>query len=100
MSSHLAMPKEGHLNHVLNIFAHLRKYHNTELVYDPSDLMIDESDFERKDWTASEYGLVEDKEELLPNMPEPQGQGFTVSTKVNTDHVPDTVTRRLRTGFL
>eukprot|EP00957_Ditylum_brightwellii_P087311 6645632-Ditylum_brightwellii.AAC.1 len=57
LSSHLAMLREGHLNHVLNIFAHLRKYHNTELFYDPSDPMDDEFDFERKDWTASEFGL-------------------------------------------
>jgi hypothetical protein len=62
--------------------------------------MIDESDFERKDWTASEFGFVEGKEELPPNMPEPQGQGFTMSAKVDADHASDTVTRRLRTGFL
>ena len=29
MSSHLAMPREGHLEHVLHIFAYLCKYHNT-----------------------------------------------------------------------
>ena len=37
MSSHLALPREGHLEQVLHIFAYLKKYHNTELVYDPSD---------------------------------------------------------------
>ena len=35
MSSHLALPREGHLEQVLHIFAFLKKYHNTELVYDP-----------------------------------------------------------------
>ena len=35
MSSHLAMPRRGHLDQVLHIFAYLHKYHNTELVYDP-----------------------------------------------------------------
>ena len=39
MSSHLALPREGHLEQVLHIFAYLKKYHNTELVYDPSDLL-------------------------------------------------------------
>eukprot|EP00957_Ditylum_brightwellii_P108448 8272641-Ditylum_brightwellii.AAC.1 len=33
-------------------------------------------------------------------MPEPRGQGFTMSAKVDADHVSDTVTRRLHTGFL
>ena len=36
MSSHLAMPRDGHLLAVFHIFAYLKKYHNTELVYDPS----------------------------------------------------------------
>eukprot|EP00980_Cylindrotheca_fusiformis_P000893 scaffold235_cov88-Cylindrotheca_fusiformis.AAC.1 len=31
MSSHLALPREGHLHQVLHIFAHLKKYHNTEM---------------------------------------------------------------------
>ena len=50
MSSHLALPREGHLEQVLHIFAYLKKYHNTELVYDPSDPVVDENDFERRDW--------------------------------------------------
>ena len=100
ISSHLAMPREGHLQYVFQIFAHLKKYHNTELVYDPSDPVIDESSFERKDWTASEFGMIDGQEELPPNMPEPRGQGFTMSAKVDADHAADTVTRKSRTGFL
>ena len=46
MSSHLALPREGHLEQVLHILAYLKKYHNTELVYDPSDPVVDENDFE------------------------------------------------------
>ena len=46
MSSHLALPRESHLEQVLHIFAYLKKYHNTELVYDPSDPVVDENDFE------------------------------------------------------
>ena len=52
MSSHLALPREGHLNQLFNIFAHLKKYHNTELVYDPSVPEVDMSKFEQKDWTS------------------------------------------------
>ena len=56
---------------VLHIFAYLKKYHNTELVYDPSDPVVDENDFERRDWASSEFGHVEGKEEFPAKMPEP-----------------------------
>ena len=46
MSSHFAMPRKGHLDQVLHIFAYLRKYHNTELVYDPSDPVVEHDVFE------------------------------------------------------
>jgi hypothetical protein len=100
MSSHLALPREGHLQQVLHIFAHLKKYHNTEMVFDPSDPVIDESVFELKDWTSSEFGHVQGKEELPRNAPQPRGLGFTSYAKVDADHGSDTVTRRSRTGFL
>ena len=71
LSSHLAQPREGHLYQLFQVFLYLKKYHKTEMVYDPSDLCIDESAFELKDWTLSEFGHLQGKEELPPNMPEP-----------------------------
>ena len=32
MSSHLALPREGHLAQLFHMFAYLKKYHNTEMV--------------------------------------------------------------------
>ena len=52
-----------------------------------------------RDWTSSEFGHAQGKEELPPNVPEPRGQGFATSAKVDADHASDTVTRRSRTGF-
>eukprot|EP00957_Ditylum_brightwellii_P088605 6749007-Ditylum_brightwellii.AAC.1 len=49
MLSHLSMPREGHMAEVLRIFAYLRKYHNTELVFDPSDSVVDKLAFEHKE---------------------------------------------------
>ena len=92
MSSHMAMPREGHLSEVLHIFSYLRKYHNAEMVFDPSDLDIDESKYERKDWTSSEFGHIEGQEELPKNMPEPNGLGFVLRAKVDADHASDTTT--------
>jgi hypothetical protein len=100
MSSHLVLPREGHLEQVLQIFAYLKKYHNAELVYDPSDPVIDDTEFEVKDWTSSEFGHLEGREELPPNMPDPRGRGLVLSAKVDADHASDSVTRRSRTGFL
>jgi hypothetical protein len=100
LSSHLALPREGHLYQLFQCFAYLKKYHNTEMVYDPSDPVIDESVFELKDWTSSEFGHLQGKEELPTNMPEPRGQGFVINAKVDADHASDTVTRRSRTGFI
>ena len=100
MSSHLELPRKGHMEQVMQIFGYLRKYHNAELVFDPSDPLINEQDFERKDWASSEFGHVEGKEDLPPNMPEPRGLGFTIVAKVDADHASDTVTRRSRTGIL
>jgi hypothetical protein len=78
----------------------LKKYHNTEMVFDPSEPVIDTSSFELRDWTSSEFGHLQGWEELPPNMPEPRGLGFTMSAKVNADHAVDTKIRRYRTGFL
>ena len=100
MSSHMAMPREGHLEQVLNIFGYLDNHHNAELVFDPSDPVIDTAKFERRDWTSSEFGHIEGKEELPKNAPPPRGLGFVQRAKVDADHAGDTVTRRSRTGFL
>lgn len=100
MSSHLALPRDGHLEQLFHIFGYLKKYHNTEMVYDPSDPVIDEETFQLRDWASSEFGHLQGKEELPPNMPAPRGIGFRMRAKVDADHASDTVTRRSRTGFL
>jgi hypothetical protein len=45
MSSHMALPREGHLYELFQIFGYLKKYHNTEMVFDPSDPVVDQSSF-------------------------------------------------------
>ena len=58
------------------------------------------SEFERKDWTSSEFGHVDGVEEIPPNMPKPRGVGVTMWSRVDADHAADTTNRRSRTGFL
>ena len=85
---------------MLHIFGHLNKYHNTEMVFDLSDPVIDETKFDKRDWTSSEFGHVDGVEALLVNVPEPRGFGFSIRGKVDADHAADKLTRRSRTGFL
>ena len=70
MSSHVAMPREGHLEQMFHMFGYLRSHHNTEIVFDLSDPVIDMSRFQKKDWASSEFGHIEGIEELPPNMPQ------------------------------
>jgi hypothetical protein len=100
-SSHfLVLPRKCHLETIFQMFAYMKKHQNAELVYDPSDPVIDETEFEVKDWTSSEFGHLEGIEEIPPNVPEHRGQGFVLSTKVDADYASYIVTRRSRTGFL
>ena len=99
MSSHLALPRQGHLEQVYHIFAYLKKYHNTEMVFDPTEPEIDKSMFERQDWSTSEMGFCT-KEELPANIPEARGHGFVMGAYVDADHATDTMTRKSRSGFL
>jgi hypothetical protein len=71
MSSHLALPREGHLAEVFHIFAYLKKYTNTEMVFDATYPAIDESRFEQNDW-KNVYGDI--KEAIPPNAPIPLGK--------------------------
>ena len=99
MSSHLAMPRAGHLAQLYNIFAYLKSHDNAELVFDPTLPDIDTALFERKDWTTSEFDM-DMKEDLPSNMPQPRGLGFRMRAFVDADHATDSMTRRSRTGFV
>ena len=68
------------------------------MVYDPSDLEINEDVFNNKYWTPSEFENLQG-EELPGNMPQTRGLGLQMRSKVDADHEADTVTRRSRTGF-
>ena len=107
ISSHLALPREGHLEAVFHMFAYLKKNHNSEMVFDPSEPDIDVSDFPREYWSLSIYGDVREDipptcpfaESGLADMPAPRGVGFTMTVYVDCDLGGYCVTRRSRTGF-
>jgi hypothetical protein len=98
MSSHLALPRSGHLQQLFHLFSYLDKHHNAELVFDLTEPEIDMEAFAPKDWSNSIYGDV--KEDLPPNMPEARGKGFRMRMFVDSNHAAESVTRQSRTGFL
>ena len=100
MSSHLALPRKGHLEEVLHIFAYLKKHSNAEMVFDPTRCDFDRSLFPKEDWMYSSYGCEEPVEQLPPDMPKSLGESFTMRVYVDADHAGDQLTRRSRTGFV
>ena len=90
MSSHLALPCEGHLSEVLHIFSYLKKHHNSEMVIDPTTPVIDGNLFIKQDWVHSLYGCEELVEELPDRMPTQIGRMMRVY--IDSDHAGDTLT--------
>ena len=75
--SHLDFPREGHLQQLFHIFAYIKRNQNSEMMFDPSDHVINESLFDRKYWTEPKFGMSL-KEDMPPNMPQPRGMGFVI----------------------
>ena len=67
LSSHVALPREGHLDTAVHLIAHDGQRYNSRLVYDPSYPEIDHSVFKKCDWSE----FFRDSKEALPmNAPE------------------------------
>ena len=96
LASHMALPREGHLDAVFHVFGYLAAKHNSRLVFDPTYPEIDESRFQVHDW-GSFYGDV--KEAIPSDCPTPRGKEVVLRAYVDADHAADRKTRRSRTGF-
>ncbi len=97
LSSHLALPREGHLEALFHLFAYIEKKHNARIVFDPSYPEIDMTTFKECDWKHF-YGDVH--EAIPPNAPPSRGKEIDLRMFVDSDHAGDKLTRRSRTGFL
>ena len=98
MASMMALPREGHLKVVFQMFGFLKVRHNAVMVFDPSEPDLDETQFPREDWSATPYGSC--NEDIPSNAPEPRGVGFIMRAFVDSDHAGDIATRRSRTCFM
>ena len=107
MSSHLVLPRHGNLERLFHIFSYLNKHQNSEMLFDPTNPYVEMADFQHEDWGIIIFGDV--KEEMpsiflftrsgIGDMPEPRGQGFTMTVYVHFDLGGDCFIRISRTGF-
>ena len=96
LSSHVAMPREGHLQQVYHIFSYLKSHHNARIILDPSYPEIHEDQFVKKEWKH----FYQTGGEVIPsNIPKPKGLEMVIRANVDANHAGDKVTRRSRTGF-
>ena len=97
MSKHLALPREGHLEQVLNIMGYLKSHKKMRLLYDCGYPKVDERWFTDYDW----FDFYRDaKEAIPPNMPEARGLGVVVACFVDANHGGNLRDRKSQTGVL
>jgi hypothetical protein len=97
LSSHNAMPRQGHLDAVFDVFAYLKRHPTAAIVFDDAVPLVDERRFKRVDWSDI-YGDVQ--EALPPNMPTPLGNPVEIHCFVDADHAGNLATRRSHTGII
>jgi hypothetical protein len=97
LSRYLAMPRRGHLEQVLHVYAYLKRYNKSALVFDDTTPHFDPARFTTPDWSQFYPGAAET---LPPNMPEERGNAVTTTCYVDADHAGCHVTRRSHTGIL
>ncbi|KAL7460152.1 hypothetical protein ACHAXS_000616 [Conticribra weissflogii] len=86
LSSHMALPRQGHLEAALHMISYLSLHHNSFLCIDPTYKEIDSTQFPIFDWSEF-YGEVE--EPIPPNAPEAIGKVVDLHMFVNSDHAGD-----------
>jgi hypothetical protein len=97
LSTHLALPREGHLQQVYHMFGYLKAKPKKTLAFDPTHPDIDESRFLKCDWHDFYRGA---KETIPGDAPEPRGNVVSTHCFVDADHAGNRVTRRSQTGIL
>ncbi len=97
LSSHLAMPRVGHLEQAFHIFGYLKAHTKRKIAFNPAHPKIDENRFQKCDWEE----FYRDAAEAIPeNKPVPRGNDMSTHCFVDANHAGDTETRRSQTGIL
>ena len=99
LSSHIALPRQGHLKVAMYIFAYLKRAPNRWILMDPrypSPFQGTEPPI-YSDW---DHLYPDAAEQLPPEIPKPRGKHVEITCFVDADHAANRVTRRSHTGIL
>jgi hypothetical protein len=96
LALHLVLPREGHLDAMYHLYMHIKKKHNSRIVFDSTYPKIDTSSFLECNWKDF-YGNVQEAVPLNP--PEPRGKEVVTMLFVDSSHADDKLTRRSRSGY-
>ena len=97
LSSHLALPRIGHLQDVYRVFGYLKQFPKSVLYFDPMHPSIPEERFHKFNWED----FYKDAKDPIPiNMPQPRGQSMSTHCFVDANHAGDKTTSRSMTGVL
>ena len=94
MSSHIALPREGHLEAAVHVMAHVGQKYNSRLIFDPMSVEKNHSVF--KECVLTEFHRNA-KEAIPLNAP---GKEVDIRMFVHSDHAGDKLSCRSRSGFL
>jgi hypothetical protein len=83
LSSHLMVPRQGHLEQCFHIFANLDTNENSTIVFDSSYCTVDDSRFTINDWSQFYPGAAE---AIFPCIPRPLGLPVIVTCYCDADH--------------
>jgi len=97
LSAYNAMPREGHLEGIYNIFSYLKGHKNLRIVFDPAYPKIDDRCFKNVDW---EDFYPEATNELPPSMPEHLGLPVEITCFVDVDHAGNLLTHHSHSSVL
>ena len=97
LSRYLVSPREGHLQQLFHIFAYLKQFNRSQLLFDDGEPNYAEHYFHVCDW--AEY--YPDAAEPMPlNIPEALGHSVVTTCYCDADHAGCKVTRRSQTGII
>ena len=96
LSSHMALPRQGHLDAVYHVFSFLKAHDRSRMVFDAAY-----QDFASKEAPQEWMEFYHDAKEHIPSdAPEPRGRPVQLIVFVDASHACDKLNRRSRTGIL
>ena len=97
LSSHLALPRLGHLQAVYKIFGYLKQVPNRKLHFDPVSPSISEDRFQKFGW---EEFYRDAEEAITADAPKPRGKVMNTHCFIGANHASYKVIRISKTGIL